>query len=52
MAYGLLIKELRLLARAVLVLDREGKITYIQRVKELSEEPDYDEVLEAVKKVV
>ncbi|MCF8099327.1 MAG: thiol peroxidase [Desulfarculaceae bacterium] len=52
MAYGLLIKELRLLARAVLVLDREGKITYIQRVTELSEEPDYDEVLEAVKKVV
>jgi len=52
MAYGLLIKELRLLARAVLVLDREGKIAYIQRVKELSEEPDYDEVLAAVKKVV
>ena len=52
MAYGLLIKELRLLARAVLVLDREGKITYIQRVKELSEEPNYDEVLAAVKKVV
>ncbi|MCB2193566.1 MAG: thiol peroxidase [Deltaproteobacteria bacterium] len=52
MAYGLLIKELRLLARTVLVLDREGKITYIQRVKELSEEPEYDEVLEAVKKVV
>ncbi|MFH2126374.1 MAG: thiol peroxidase [Pseudomonadota bacterium] len=52
MAYGMLIKELRLLARAVLVLDREGKITYIQRVKELSEEPNYDEVLAAVKKVV
>ncbi|MBU4278024.1 MAG: thiol peroxidase [Proteobacteria bacterium] len=52
MAYGMLIKELRLLARAVLVLDREGKIAYIQRVTELSEEPDYDEVLAAVKKVV
>lgn len=52
MAYGLLIKELRLLARAVLVLDRQGKIAYIQRVKELSEEPNYDEVLAAVKKVV
>lgn len=52
LAYGVLIKELRLLARTVLVLDREGKITYIQRVKELSNEPDYDEVLAAVKKVV
>jgi thiol peroxidase len=52
LAYGLLIKELRLLARAVLVLDSQGKITYIQRVKELSKEPNYDEVLAAVKKVV
>ncbi|MCB2225408.1 MAG: thiol peroxidase [Desulfarculaceae bacterium] len=48
-AYGLLIKELRLLARCVLVLDREQKITYIQLVKELSEEPNYEEVLAAVK---
>ncbi|MBU1452929.1 MAG: thiol peroxidase [Proteobacteria bacterium] len=52
LAYGLLIKELRLLARAVLVLDREGKITYIQRVLELTNEPDYDEALAAVKDVV
>jgi thiol peroxidase len=48
-AYGLLIKELRLLARSVLVIDREGVLRYCQLVKEVSEEPDYDAVLEAVK---
>ena len=52
LAYGVLIKELRLLARTVYVLDKEGKISYIQVVKELSEEPDYDAVLNEVKKLV
>jgi thiol peroxidase len=46
--YGVLITELRLLARAVFVVDREGTLRYQQLVKELTEEPDYDEVLEAV----
>ena len=48
-SYGVLIKELRLLARAVFVVDREGIIKYIQIVKELTNEPNYDEVLNAVK---
>jgi len=47
-AYGVLIKELRLLARAVFVVDQGGTIQYIQLVKELTEEPDYDAVLKAV----
>ena len=47
-AYGALIKELRLLARIVFVVDGEGVIRYIQVVKEQTEEPDYDAVLEAV----
>lgn len=51
-AYGVLIKELRLLARAVFVVDREGRIQYIQLVKELTEEPNYKAVLDAVKKLV
>jgi thiol peroxidase len=51
-AYGVLIKELRLLARAVFVVDREGVIQYIQLVKEVAEEPDYDAVLEAVKRLM
>jgi thiol peroxidase len=49
--YGVLIRELRLLARAVFVTDKDGVIRYIQIVKELTEEPDYGAVLEAVKAV-
>ena len=51
-AYGVLIKELRLLARSIFVTDRNGIIQYIENVKELSEEPNYDAVLEAVQKLV
>ncbi len=47
--YGVLIEELRLLARAVFVVDREGKLRYIEVVSEIAEEPDYDQVLQAVK---
>nr|MBN2276184.1 thiol peroxidase [candidate division Zixibacteria bacterium] len=51
-AYGVLIKELRLLARTVFVIDRTGKVTYVQYVKETASEPDYAAVIEAVKKTV
>jgi thiol peroxidase len=51
-AFGVLIKELRLLGRSIFVLDRNGIIQYIQNVKELSEEPDYDAVIEAARKIV
>ena len=50
-AYGVLIKELRLLARAVFVLDRKGIVWHIQIVKEVTDEPNYDAVLEAVNKL-
>ena len=50
-AYGLLIKELRLLARAVIVLDREGVVRYFQLVKEVGDEPDYDAALAAVSEI-
>lgn len=49
--YGLLIKELRLLARAVLVLDREGTIRYLQIVPEVASEPDYAGALAALAKL-
>lgn len=49
--YGLLIKELRLLARAVLVVDKNDKITYMQIVPEVTTEPDYEQALAALKKV-
>ena len=47
--YGVLIKGLNLLARAVFVVDESGKVTYTQLVKEVANEPDYEEVLKAVK---
>lgn len=48
MGYGVLIKELRLLARAVFVVDRKGVIRYRELVKEIASEPDYDAALAAV----
>jgi thiol peroxidase len=51
-AFGVLIKELRLLARSIFILDRNGVIQYIQNVKEISQEPDYDAVIKAVQKIV
>ncbi len=51
LAYGVLIKEVRLLARAVFVVDRDGIIRYIQFVKETGTEPDYAPVLAAVEEL-
>jgi len=48
-AFGVLIKELRLLARAVFVVDREGIVRYTQIVDELTNEPDYEAALKAAK---
>ena len=50
-AYGVLIKELKLLARSVFIVDKEGIIRYIQIVKEVTTEPDYDDVLKALEQV-
>jgi thiol peroxidase len=47
--YGVLIKELRLLARAVFVLDQGRTIRFVQLVPEVTEEPDYDPILQAAK---
>ena len=51
-AFGVLIKELRLLARAVFVVDKNGVIRYIQIVDELTNEPDYQAVLSAVNELL
>jgi thiol peroxidase len=51
-AFGLLIKELRLLARAVYVVDRDGTVRYAQLVQEVTQEPDYDAALGAAKQCV
>lgn len=47
LAYGVLIKELRLLARAIFIVDGEGVLRYSQLVRETTEEPDYAAVLAA-----
>ena len=51
-AFGVLIKELRLLARAVFVVDKNGIVRHAQIVGEIATEPDYDAVLKAVKQLV
>jgi len=47
-SFGVLLRDLRLLARAVFVLDKEGVLRYVQIVGELAEEPDYAAALKAV----
>lgn len=47
--YGVLIKELLLLARCIFVVDSQDTIRYIQQVPEVTNEPDYAAVLAAVK---
>ena len=51
-AYGVLIKELRLLARAVFIVDGAGTVQYVQLVKEVASEPDYEQVMQALQKVL
>jgi len=48
-AYGVHMKELRLLARAVFVVDREGTVTYVEYVSEGTSHPNYEAAIEAVK---
>jgi len=48
-AYGVAIKELRLLARAVFVVDSNDKVTYVEYVSEATDHPNYETALEAAK---
>jgi len=50
--YGLLVKERRYLRRAVFIVDRTGKLTYVAYMQSNSIEPNYDEVIEAAKKAL
>ncbi|HEY2825981.1 MAG TPA: thiol peroxidase [Pirellulales bacterium] len=47
--WGMLIDELKILARGVFVLDKNGNVVYDQVVKEVTEEPDYSTALAALK---
>ncbi len=48
-AYGVLIKELRLLTRALFVIDAEGIVRHAEYVKEVTTHPDYDRALETLR---
>lgn len=51
-SFGVLIKQLRLLARTIFIVNREGKVSYVQYVAETTEEPNYEEALTALKKLL
>lgn len=50
--YGVLLSDLDLLTRAIFVIDGQGIIRYIQFVEEVTQEPDYDTVLQEIKKLI
>jgi thiol peroxidase len=50
-AYGVLIKEMGLLARAIFVVDKDGRIAHTQIVPEVAEHPDYDAALGAARQL-
>lgn len=50
--YGILIKERRYLRRSVFIVGRDGKLTYVNYLPALGNEPDYDEVIAAAKKAL
>jgi len=47
--WGMLIQELKILARGAFVLDKNGKVIYAETVKEVAEQPNYEAVLGALK---
>jgi thiol peroxidase len=49
--YGVLIKELKLLARSVFVIDKNDQVAYCEIVREVTAEPDYEAALAAAKKL-
>jgi len=51
-AYGTLIKDLRILSRAIFVVDKNNTIRYVEYVKEVGEHPSYDAALAAARSAV
>jgi thiol peroxidase len=48
-SYGTLIEELKILSRAIFVLDKDGKVAHAEYVPEVASEPNYDAALSALK---
>jgi thiol peroxidase len=51
-AYGVLIKELRLLMRAIFVVDANNTVQYVEYLSEMTNAPDFDKAIAAVSKLV
>ncbi|MFC4076326.1 thiol peroxidase [Salinithrix halophila] len=51
-AYGVVIKELRLLARSVFVIDADDQLVHVEVVSEATHHPDYEAAVEAAKKAL
>ncbi len=49
--YGVMIKELRLLARSIFVIDKDDVIRYIDIVPEVTEQPNYEKAIDAATKI-
>jgi thiol peroxidase len=52
MAYGVLIKESRLLSRAIFIIDEKDTVSYVEYVKEVATPPDYDKAIAALKNLL
>lgn len=50
--YGVLVEDLRILARAVFVVDKEGMVRYTELVREIGNEPDYEKLLNAARQLI
>ena len=50
--YGVLLKERRYFRRSVFIVGRDGKLTYVNYLPVLSQEPDYEEVIKAAKEAL
>jgi thiol peroxidase len=50
--YGFLIEQLRLLARGVVIVDKQGTVQYVEFVKEVTTHPDYDTAIAEAKKLI
>ena len=48
LAYGTLVKELRILSRAIFVIDKNGLVCYVEYVPEIGRHPNYDQALAAI----
>lgn len=49
--FGFMIEELQLLARGVVIVDRDGKVAYVEYVPEVTNDVNFDKALEEVKKL-